>query len=119
MSRSVLLQLTRDSIQEVLQAQRTINKQALLHEHPLLGEKIPTKINIYLENELRGSASSLDASKTLLESIIENAKLCAFQDSNFTPISTSEYISCEIELQLTTPEGIMSERDKALLPILE
>ena len=115
MSRSVLLQLARDSIQEVLEAQRTIDKSALLREHPLLNEKIQTTVNIYVEDELRGSYSSKDASKSLLEDIIYNAKKSAFEDKNFSPLTTSEYLNSEIELQLSTPEGIISERDPSIL----
>jgi len=115
MSRSVLLQLARDSITEVLEAQRTIDKKALLKLHPLLNEKIATRVNLYLENKLRGSSFSKEANLSLLEDIIINAKKSAFEDKNFFPISTSEYLSCEIELILSTPDGIMSEKDKAIL----
>jgi len=115
MSRSVLLQLARDSIAEVLEAQRTIDKKTLLNTHPLLNEKIATRVNIYLDNELRGSSFSKEATFSLLEDIVINAKRSAFQDKNFTPISTSEYLSCEIELLLSTPDGIISEKDSAIL----
>lgn len=115
MSRSVLLQLARDSIQEVLELQRTIDKATLLNEHPLLNEKITTTLNIYLDNELRGTSSSTSAQKTLLEDIIYNAKVAAFEDKNFTPLTTSEYLSCEIELILNTPDGVMSEKDEPIL----
>ena len=115
MSRSVLLQLARDSIAEVLQAQRTIDKKALLDEHPLLGEKIATTVNIYIEDELRGSAKSSLAQETLLNDIVRNAKRSCFEDKNFTPISTSEYLSCEVEVILTTPDGVISEKDPAIL----
>jgi len=113
--RSVLLQLARDSIHEVFEAKRNINKQMLIQEHPLLNEKIATSINIYLDNELRGSYSSQEASKSLIEDIIHNAKKSAFEDKNFTPLSTSEYLSCEIELKLTTSDGVISEKDQAIL----
>jgi len=115
MSRSVLLQLARDSIAEVLEAQRTIDKKTLLDAHPLLNEKIATRVNIYLDNELRGSSFSKEATFSLLEDIVINAKRSAFQDKNFTPISTSEYLSCEIELILSTPDGVISEKDPAIL----
>ncbi len=114
MPRSVLLQLARDSIQEVLEAQRTIDKSALMNEHPLLNEKIATTVNIYLKNELRGSFSSTEAKKNLLEDIIYNSKKSAFEDKNFTPLTTSEYISCEVELLLNTPDGVISEKDPAI-----
>ena len=115
MSRSVLLQLARDSIQEVLQAQRTIDKLSLLGKYPLLNEKITTTVNIYIGEKLRGSYSSKNTTKTLIEDIIFNAKKSAFEDRNFTPIKTSEYLNCEIELILNTPEGIMSEKDPPIL----
>lgn len=115
MSRSVLLQLARDSIQEVLEAQRTIDKKTLLSEHPLLNEKISTRVNLYLENELRGSSYSKEANLSLLEDIIKNAKMSAFQDTNFSPITTSEYLHCEIELLLLTPDGIISEKDPSII----
>ena len=114
MSRSVLLQLARDSIAEVLEAQRTIDKKNLIQTYPLLNQKIATRVNIYIENELRGTSYSTNASRTLIEDIIINAKKSAFEDKNFTPISTSEYLSCEIELLLSTPEGVISEKDKYL-----
>lgn len=115
MSRSVLLQLARDSIAEVLEAQRTIDKSALIKEHPLLNQKITTKVNLYIDNELRGTSHSEHASLSLIEDIIKNAKISAFQDKNFSPISTSEYLHCEIELVLNTPDGVISEKDKPIL----
>ena len=39
----------------------------------------------------------------------------AFENKNYKPISTSEYLSCEVEVVLTTPEGVISEKDPAIL----
>ena len=119
MGRSVLLQLARDSIQEVFEAKRTIQKQELLQKHPLLNEKIKTSIKIYIEDELRGSYISSDANKSLLEDIIYNAKKACFEDINFSPLTTSQYLNCEIELTLFTPDGVMSEKDKSILCKIE
>ena len=115
MSRSVLLQLARDSIAEVFEAQRTIDKSSLLQEYPLLNQKITSTVNIYLKNELRGSFSSDTPTLSLLEDIIINSKKSAFEDTNFTPLQTSEYLSCEIELILNTPDGVISEKDAPIL----
>ena len=115
MSRSVLLQLARDSIAEVFEAQRTIDKNSLIKEHPLLNQKIATRVNIYIDNELRGSSHSENPNLSLIEDIIINAKKSAFEDENFTPITTSEYLSCEIELLLSTPDGVISEKDSPIL----
>lgn len=115
MSRSVLLQLARDSIEEVFEAQRTIDKPSLINEHPLLSQKMSTTVNIYLQSELRGSFSSQTAELSLIEDIIMNSKKSAFEDINFTPLKTSEYLNCEIELILNTPDGIISEKDPAII----
>ena len=115
MSRSVLLQLARDSIEEVLQAQNSINKEALLKEHPILEQKIPATVKLYIKNELRGSCESVGETQALIYEIIINTKKAAFEDSSFSPITTSEYLSCEIELTLQTPDGVISEKDKAIL----
>ena len=115
MARSVLLQLARDSIAEVLEMRRTINKPSLLKEHPLLQQKIATRVNLYIDHELRGSSYSENPSRSLIEDIILNAKKSAFEDENFSPITTSEYLSCEIELLLSTPDGVISEKDPSII----
>jgi len=114
MGRSVLLQLARDSIQEVLQAQNSIDKQALLDEHPLLHQAVKTTTNLYINNELRGSYENNNR-LSLADAIIIGAKKAAFEDSAFAPLSASEYLYCEIELILDTPQGIISEKDPAIL----
>ena len=115
MSRSVLLQLARDSIQEVLEATRTINKQELLQRHPLLAHEIATTVNLYIDSELRGTASTKIPSYSLLEDIIKNAKVSAFENKDFKPLTTSEYLNCELELILNTADGIISEKDPSIL----
>jgi len=115
MSRSVLLQLARDSIQEVLEATRTINKQELLQKHPLLAHEIATTVNLYIDSELRGTASTKIPSYSLLEDIIKNAKVSAFENKEFKPLTTSEYLNCELELILNTADGIISEKDPSIL----
>ena len=113
--RSILLQLARDSIQEVLEATNSINKAILLEEHPLLSQNISTTVNIYIKNELRGNSKSQAEPSSLIDEIIINAKKAAFEDSRFLALSTSEYLSCEIEIILETPDGIISEKDPAIL----
>ena len=115
MPRSVLLQLARDSIAEVLEMQRSIDTKTLLKEHPLLQQKIATRVNLYINHELRGSSYSKDPDRSLIEDIIINAKKSAFEDVNFSPITTSEYLHCEIELLLSTPDGLISEKDPSII----
>jgi AMMECR1 domain-containing protein len=114
MSRSVLLQLARDSIQEVIEANNTIDKQALLQEYPQLAQNIPTTLKIFIQEELHGSCI-LDGSNSLLENVIIAAKKAAFEDENSKPITTSEYLHCHLELTLNTPEGVISQTDEPIL----
>jgi AMMECR1 domain-containing protein len=115
MARSVLLQLARDSIQEVLQAKKKIDKHSLMSEYRLLKEKIDSSVKIYLNNELRGKSEIQNEDTSLVENIILNAKKAAFEDINFNPLSSSEYLSCEVEIELKTPDGVISERDPAII----
>lgn len=115
MSRSVLLQLARDSIHEVLQAKRKIDKTALLDKHPLLNQIIKSSVTLYLDGEKRGFFESKEASKTLLEDIIYNAKKAAFNNKEFPPITILEYMRCELEITLDTPDGVMSQKDVSIL----
>jgi hypothetical protein len=113
MSRSVLLQLARDSIQEVLEAQNTINKSELLQKHPLLSEPIATQVNIYLKEERKGYNKQMQL--PLIDAIIIASKKAAFENADKFILTTSNYLSCEIELILQTPEGTISERDPAIV----
>jgi AMMECR1 domain-containing protein len=115
MSQSLLLAIARKSIEEVLMAENTIDRAHLFGEYPVLGEKMATQINLYLGNELRGSARSEEATRPLLEDIIRNAKIAAFQDENFVPLVTSEYLRSSVELILFSPDGPLSHRDTPIL----
>lgn len=115
MSRSVLLQLARDSIEEVIEAQRKIQKQQLLDMYPLLKEQIKGELKLYLHNKLRGSYSFDDKDASLIDAIILSAKKAAFEDQRFSPLSTSEYLDCEVELLLYTPDGVICQKDPSIL----
>ncbi|WP_345993110.1 AMMECR1 domain-containing protein [Sulfurimonas sp. HSL-1716] len=103
MARSPLLQLVRDSIEEVIEAKRKIDRESLLKEYPVLEQKIASEVSIKVDNEVRGHASSAEALKPLVDDIIYNAKVAAFQDTKNSPISTAEYLHCSIELSLLIP----------------
>ena len=111
MSDSLLMQIARDSIQEVLQTQNIINKAQLLQEHPLLRQKINTTISLTIDNEQRGSAKSKAVPKhSLLYEIIILSKRAAFEDSAFAPLGVLEYFHTDIEITLETPEGLITQK---------
>jgi hypothetical protein len=118
MSRSILLQLVRSSIEEVFQAERKIDKKALLQEHPLLNEKIPTTVELFIDDELQGSAQTEEHNReSLINNIIITAKKAAFEDTSTPTLTTAKYLHSDIKLTLSTPEGIISETDSAILSI--
>ena len=113
MSRSVLLQLARDSIAEVFEAKHTIDKKALLKEHPLLQENITLRINIFQKDELKSSFVSDEKENSLLYNIIIGAKKAAFESGEI--LTTSAYLHSEIEIILNTPDGVISQKDPAII----
>jgi len=115
MSQSVLLNIARESIQEVLQAEESIRRSELLTNYPILGEVVATEVTLYLHGKARGTSRSENPEHSLLEDIILNAKRAAFQDPNFIPVSTSEYLHASIELVLFTADGPISHRDDPIL----
>jgi len=115
MSRSILLQIARDSIEEVFQAQRSINNDALLQEHPLLHSNIKTTVNLYVNKEIKGSFTSQGVADSLLYNIIIGAKKAAFEDKTTTILTTSEYLHAEVEILLETEDGVISEIDPPIL----
>lgn len=115
MSQSVLLTIARASIEEVLQAHNSIDRNELLKEYPILREPISTKVTLFLGNKLRGESQSVSTERSLLEDIIHNAKAAAFQDENFDPLVTSEYLHATIKLTIFSPDGELSHQSEPIL----
>lgn len=115
MSQSVLLNIARESIQEVLQAQESIDRTQLLKSYPILAQVVATEVTLYLNGKARGTSRSDNPEHSLLEDIILNAKRAAFQDPDYIPVSTSEYLHTSVELILFTADGPISHRDDPIL----
>ena len=107
MSRSFLLDLAYDSIKEVLETREFIDKAEILANYPILQEKIPMSLKIFVDDELQGTYVD-KADHTLLQNIILGAKIAAFEDNE--PLKVSEFLKAEIEISLHTPEGVISHR---------
>ena len=119
MARSPLLQLVRDSIEEVIEAKRSINREELLKAYPVLEQHIASIVTIKFEDEI-WQAASKEASRPLIDDIIYNAKIAAFQDEKNLPITTAKYLHATLELSLLIPNdegGFDTEtsRDGAIL----
>lgn len=99
-SQSVLLKLARESIEEVLEAQNTIDRAALVAQYPILEQPVATFVTLTIKGELRGCIGSLTAQRPLIDDIVHNAKAAAFQDPRFSPMTTSEYLHASVEVSL-------------------
>jgi uncharacterized protein len=112
---SVLLKLARESIEEVLEAETTIDRDALLEQYPALEQPVATFVTLTIGGELRGCIGSLTAHRPLIDDIIHNAKAAAFQDPRFSPLTTSEYLRTTVEVSLLTPPEAVEYADAAAL----
>ena len=114
MGSSLLLKLARDSMLEVYQAKRIIDKEKLLQEHPILATPMACQVTIYLDEKPYSSYKS-QADAKLIENIILAAKKAAFEADTEHILTSTQYLHAEIELTLFTPDGAISERDKPIL----
>ena len=114
MGSSLLLKLARDSMLEVYQAKRLIDKEQLLEEHPILSTPMSCTVSIYLDEKPFSSFRSGD-DRTLLENIILAAKKAAFETDKEHILTSTQYLHAEVELTLHTADGDISERDKPIV----
>ena len=120
-ARSPLLQLVRDSIEEVIEARRSIKREELLATYPVLEQSIALSVVLRLNDEVIGEASSNDINIPLIDAIIRNAKVAAFEDTKYSPITTAQYLHCQIELSLLIPneDGSFDKETSIDQPILK
>lgn len=65
-------------------------------------------VTLTLEGELRGCIGSLEAHRSLLEDVRDNARSAAFHDPRFPPLTREEWRRTQIELSLLSPLEAMS-----------
>ena len=66
-------------------------------------EKGMTLVNIYYNGALRGSAGSVEPTRSFLEDIAENAYAAGFSDFRFVPLDEDEIKDAEITISFLTP----------------
>jgi uncharacterized protein len=111
MSQSLLLTVARQSIVEVLEATRSIDVAHLKETHPILKEKIATAITLHLGDEIRSHYCSLHPEKSLVDDLIQNAKIAAFESTVYPPITTSEYLHVSVEVSILSPLQLLKYKD--------
>ena len=102
-----LLDLAKASIQYGLQNGRPI-AVTLGNYPPYLQEQGACFVTLQINNELRGCIGSLEAHRTLVEDIADNAYAAAFRDPRFGPVSEAEYPNLQYHISVLTPPEPMT-----------
>ena len=78
-----------------------------------LREPGATFVTLTQQGQLRGCIGSLEAHRTLLHDVRENALAAAFRDPRFTPLAMEEFEVTSVEVSLLTPAQPLAFRDEA------
>ncbi len=105
---AALLQLARAAIGEKLGRPAT-DAVSLVR----LREPGATFVTLTQQGQLRGCIGSLEAHRTLLHDVRENALAAAFRDPRFTPLAMEEFEVTSVEVSLLTPAQPLAFRDEA------
>lgn len=106
---SLILDLARESILEVMQSKNRIDKEALLKENPILHEILPVRVNIYHDDTLFSSCTADNL--PLIDAIITCSKKAAFGNKEKL-LLINAFFEDEIEVVLHTDDGELSHREK-------
>jgi AmmeMemoRadiSam system protein A len=104
----ILLPIARAAISCALKVPRTADETA-----PWLSEHGACFVTLTQHGELRGCIGSLQAHRTLLNDVKNNAVSAALRDPRFMPLSAAELDITKVEISLLSPPQAMVFRDEA------
>ena len=96
----IMLQIARAAIAESLELS-VAEKQ--LENEDWLQQKGACFITLMQQGQLRGCIGTLEARRPLLDDVKANAKAAAFKDTRFSPLTSDELNTTQIELSLLSP----------------
>lgn len=96
----LLVRLARQQIEQQLgfEPARPVTPEEL--DHPALRQKRGVFVTLHKRRELRGCIGSLAAEEPIVEGIKRHALNAAFHDYRFTPLTTTELPSLEVEVSV-------------------
>ena len=94
----ILLPISRSAITETLGQTHEANEDATW-----LQDKAACFVTLKQQNNLRGCIGTLEAHRSLLEDVKNNANAAAFHDTRFSPLTSEELDIAEIEISLLSP----------------
>lgn len=95
-----LLETSRKVILEKFIGKKLINKEALIKEYPALAEPGAVFVTLNKANQLRGCIGSIQAYRSLLDDVIGNAALAAFNDPRFDSLQADELDDISLEISI-------------------
>ena len=103
----ILLQIARAAIAESLGLSVPVIENNS-EDEDWLQEKGACFITLTQRDQLRGCIGTLEAHRTLIDDVKANAKAAAFKDTRFTPLTSNEFSTTQIELSLLSPVQALS-----------
>jgi len=99
--RRLLLRLARRAIAEALDGEPARPDGESLPE----ALRVPAAVfvSLHLKGELRGCIGSLSPEAPMAEAVADNARLAAFEDPRFAPLTPDELPHLEIEISVLSP----------------
>ncbi len=75
-----------------------------------------TFVTLHVDAQLRGCIGTLEARRALVEDVAHNARVAAFEDPRFSPLSLSEFGRLDIHISvLSIPEPMQFDSEEDLL----
>jgi uncharacterized protein len=105
--RLTLLELARDSIAHGIKSGTPLNINPQHYDAELQQQRC-CFVTLKKNNELRGCIGSLQASRSLVVDVCENAYAAAFRDPRFNALNQSELDDLQISISVLTPAQEMS-----------
>jgi AmmeMemoRadiSam system protein A len=104
---SIFVELAKESIREVFDSSIKIDKEYYTKQEPSLLQTQASFVTLNKNHSLRGCIGSIIPTRELFDDIVRNAKLAAFNDHRFTPLTIDEFDLLEIDVSiLTIPQEV-------------
>jgi AmmeMemoRadiSam system protein A len=115
----ILLSIARSSISEALGQDQKTTEDADVDpdkDSAWLQNKGACFVTLTQKGQLRGCIGSLEARRSLLEDVINNARAAAFKDTRFSPLTSEELNDTDIEISLLSAmEALSFSNEQAAL----
>jgi AmmeMemoRadiSam system protein A len=114
MDKKILIKIAKDAILEEFLQKPLIDREKLLKTYPLLAKKGAVFVTLEKRKSLRGCIGTLTAHQPLLDDLVHNAKLAAFRDTRFRPLTKAEFEDSgfSVEISLLSEPKQLRYRDK-------